>query len=723
VRNRFKNFTDGLFGSYSQIFFTNHRWLAMFTLLASFIHPIIGLSGLSAVCVALLLGKRLGFAPLHLNNGTYTYNVLLSGFALGSLMGSNTYLWLMIPVMAVLSLFVTVWMFSFFTKYRLPILSLPFILSVWIFLLSLRGYESMFHLQTWLSSPESSSFAFVNQVSEFLELRLPEGILFYLRSMSFILFQQNVVAGILVSVGLLMYSRIAFSLSWVSFLSGYFLYLHLNVVSSDAGFSAFGFNFIFTAVSLCGFFLIPSRNSFLLAILTAPFLWLFIMACQGALGMSSLPLYSLPFSLVVLLVISALNNRLVARHFILVQYQQFSPEKNLYAYHTYMERFKKDTYVHIQLPVYGEWVISQGHEGDQTHREDWRYAWDFVVQDEFKRTFKAPGENLSDFYAYGLPVLAPADGYVVTVAEGIEDNKIGDVNLQDNWGNSLVIKHSDNLFSKLSHLKKDSIQVKQGDYVRKGDVLAQCGNSGRSPEPHIHFQLQNTPYIGAKTMAYPMSYYLTKTNDQYTLKSFDIPAHNETVMRPVPNRLLKKAFHFIPGQKMQFEWDEQGRTKQENWEVLTDAYNQSYLYCESTRSYAYFTCNDTLFYFTSFSGDTNSLMYQFYLAAYKVLLCYYPGLQTCDTLPVDTDLHLTKKIMQDFLAPFVIYCKPSYHSTIKSTESASSEAGLVIRSEISGTGSLGDKSRIFETVITENGIHEIKVFKHNQWVSIRAIAS
>ena len=71
--------------------------------------------------------------------------------------------------------------------------------------------------------------------------------------------------------------------------------------------------------------------------------------------------------------------------------------------------------------------------------------------------------------------------------DGTDDNMIGDVNLKVNWCNTVSIKHSEKLFTKLSHLKRESIKVKEGDYVKRGDILALCGNSGRSPEPHIHF--------------------------------------------------------------------------------------------------------------------------------------------------------------------------------------------------------------------------------------------
>ena len=37
-----------------------------------------------------------------------------------------------------------------------------------------------------------------------------------------------------------------------------------------------------------------------------------------------------------------------------------------------------------------------------------------------------------------------------------------------------------------------SATVKVGDKVKQGDVIAKCGNSGYTGEPHLHFQLQSS---------------------------------------------------------------------------------------------------------------------------------------------------------------------------------------------------------------------------------------
>ncbi|MDA9852179.1 M23 family metallopeptidase [Flavobacteriaceae bacterium] len=58
-------------------------------------------------------------------------------------------------------------------------------------------------------------------------------------------------------------------------------------------------------------------------------------------------------------------------------------------------------------------------------------------------------------------------------------------------GNYITIKHDNEEFSFYAHLKKNSIKVRKGDVVKKGQHIANCGNSGNSTEPHLHFQVMN----------------------------------------------------------------------------------------------------------------------------------------------------------------------------------------------------------------------------------------
>ena len=208
----------------------------------------------------------------------------------------------------------------------------------------------------------------------------------------------------------------------------------------------------------------------------------------------------------------------------------------------------------MSLPFFGVWTVNQGHNGEFTHQEEWRHAWDFVITDEAGKEFSGDGTKVSDYYCFEKHVTAPADGWVEEIADSIEDNPPGEINLGRNWGNTIVIRHSEWLYSKLSHLKKGSIKVKQGSYVYKGQMIASCGNSGRSPFPHLHFQLQSTPYIGSATLDYPVSQYLSYQNP-VKLKLYEIPLKNEQVSNLAPEPALVKAFQFVPGQNIEYGCD------------------------------------------------------------------------------------------------------------------------------------------------------------------------
>jgi hypothetical protein len=78
-----------------------------------------------------------------------------------------------------------------------------------------------------------------------------------------------------------------------------------------------------------------------------------------------------------------------------------------------------------------------------------RYAIDWQ-QIEKGTTFSGDARDKRSYYAYGKPVLAVADGTVVTARDGLPD------------------------------------------HVRRGQLLAQIGDSGDAREPHLHFQVSTS---------------------------------------------------------------------------------------------------------------------------------------------------------------------------------------------------------------------------------------
>lgn len=55
------------------------------------------------------------------------------------------------------------------------------------------------------------------------------------------------------------------------------------------------------------------------------------------------------------------------------------------------------------------------------------------------------------------------------------------------YGRTIVIKHGYGFETKYGH--NSSLLVKEGDRVKKGDLIAKMGNTGRSTGPHMHFSV------------------------------------------------------------------------------------------------------------------------------------------------------------------------------------------------------------------------------------------
>ena len=446
-----------------------------------------------------------------------------------------------------------------------------------------------------------------------------------------------------------------------------------------------GFNFILTSIAIGGFFIIPSIYSYIIVILLVPILSLLVTGTSDILSIYQLSTYSLAFNVVVISFLLVLKYReRNLRKPELVSLQQFSPEKNLYANLNFYKRFGDKLQTPIYLPFYGKWSVNQGHKGKYTHKEDWQHAWDFVIEEDGIE-YQGDGSMVTDFLCYGKPIIAPADGEIVEIIDLYDDNEIGETDTVHNWGNTIIIKHAAYLYSKMSHIKKESFKVSKGQYIRKGEAIAQVGNSGRSPFPHLHFQIQATPFVGSKTLSYPISSYIKIQNDEFKFMSGEIPILHDVVSNIEIDSGLKQIFKFVPGQEIEWTLSESSGKKsfsndQLKWVVGLDLYNNTYLYSESTDSYAYFNANETELIFTSYKGNQKDPLYWFYLSSFRILFGYYKGLVVEDDLPVPISEVKILKIIQDFVAPFYIFVRPKFKMSYQSRKQFFEDSELILNS-------------------------------------------
>ena len=153
----------------------------------------------------------------------------------------------------------------------------------------------------------------------------------------------------------------------------------------------------------------------------------------------------------------------------------------------------------LRLPFEDEWFVFWGGrstvENYHVTVSGQRFAYDFLrLHDGLSHV--GDGKRNDQYFCYGQPIVAPADGTVVERIDGIAENVPGQMNAHDLRGNCLVLDLGQGEFAVLAHFQPGSLRVAQGERVRRGEVLGRCGNSGNSSEPHLHFHLQDGPQFG-----------------------------------------------------------------------------------------------------------------------------------------------------------------------------------------------------------------------------------
>ncbi|MDA9556951.1 M23 family metallopeptidase [Vibrio sp.] len=76
----------------------------------------------------------------------------------------------------------------------------------------------------------------------------------------------------------------------------------------------------------------------------------------------------------------------------------------------------------------------------------------------------------------GEPIYAVADGVVETVRPS-----------NRGYGNYLTVRHTFGFMTSFAHL--ESFTAKRGQFIKKGEQIATCGNTGISTGPHLHYEV------------------------------------------------------------------------------------------------------------------------------------------------------------------------------------------------------------------------------------------
>lgn len=120
-------------------------------------------------------------------------------------------------------------------------------------------------------------------------------------------------------------------------------------------------------------------------------------------------------------------------------------------------------------------------------------------------------------------IISHSDGVVVRLRKNYKTtDKTG-----RSYGNFVKVQHANGYYTLYAHLKYNSISVKVGDKVKKGDLIGYMGNTGHSLGSHLHFEVRNKNDIKIDPTNF-LSSDFTEPNEQYGIGRYIV---NTDVLR------------------------------------------------------------------------------------------------------------------------------------------------------------------------------------------------
>lgn len=621
---------DAVLMSYAHILFSRSRRVGALLLLATMASPRIFAVGLLSVLVAVGVASVLNLSGEQIRSGAFSYNALLVGLGCGALLEPSQITALLVLVAVSGSVVLTAALRSAMSAtFALPVLSLPFLVLLYLVLEA--------------ASPLGISWRSGTVVDEPFLAFLPIQFQLYLESLGAIFFSPSVLSGLFIVIALLLHSRIAFLLSFMGFAVAVAI-AQRTVGISDPGFATvLGFNGVLVAVALGGVWFVPSLSATILgfaSVVGASLLGVALLPLSTRLG---LPILIVPFNLTVIAMLYAMRQRAADSGPKSVDFAIGTPEENLTFYRTRIARFGARYLIRFKAPFLGQWVCTQGVDGELTHRGPWKHALDFEVRGEDGQLFSGDGQSLTDYHCYNLPVAASAYGTVAMVVDGVPDNPVGEQDLDQNWGNLVILCHAPGLYSLVCHLAPGSIKVKEGEYVPAGSVLGHCGNSGRSPFPHLHFQLQGSAHIGAPTLPIELNDVVCGVGHAAeVLETSTVPIVGSLVRNLVPQSDLAGLVAFQQGQP--FFLSTAGEENAERIEPDIDAFGRRVLVSPSRRATLYYDHTPERFCVFDTVGSRRSHLHFVQMALGRLPFEGADSLQWTDYLP-------TRRLLPKIVAP------------------------------------------------------------------------
>jgi len=197
------------------------------------------------------------------------------------------------------------------------------------------------------------------------------------------------------------------------------------------------------------------------------------------------------------------------------------------------------THIRSIQPVNGKLYLAQ------------RFAIDWMKINKDNRLFVGDPKDVNSYFGYGQNVLAVADARVASVVDKFKNQIPGElpteITLEEIDGNHVVLDLGNGQYVFYAHMQPNSIIVKEGDTVKRGQVIGKLGNTGNTSAPHLHLHVMASPStLGSNGLPYVF--------DQFDLmgRTTDESFFDEGLEDPTPIEGIDKA-EIIEGNPIKVE--------------------------------------------------------------------------------------------------------------------------------------------------------------------------
>ena len=254
--------------------------------------PLLGTALLLGAMVSTATAIALGADRTLIQAGLFGFNGGLVGIALLVFLQTQWMTWGYLILAAIFSSIIMTAMLSLMSAIKLPVLTMPFVVASLCFILAAAGLS---HLQATSSLPPTGFPQYLIAPGNVTLLTIAKGIF---NGIGQVFFQENIVTGILFTLGLAISSRIACAAALSGSLAGLLVAWSMGAAESAIGSGLYGFNNVLVAIALSSFFQKPRSvvlAYIILAMLVTP---IALAAMTAALQPLGLPTLTLPFILI-----------------------------------------------------------------------------------------------------------------------------------------------------------------------------------------------------------------------------------------------------------------------------------------------------------------------------------------------------------------------------------------------------------------------------------------